>query len=66
MTVLEYVEVFLEMAAWSSSGNTARWLVIASVQLIKLDASCYTQLMYNVHVLLQVFDPCCKLYIESV
>jgi len=35
VTVLEYVEVFLEMAAWGSSGQATRWLVIASVQLVK-------------------------------
>jgi len=41
VTVLEYVEVFLEMAAWGSSGHTARWLVVASIQLIKLDDYCH-------------------------
>ena len=35
VTVLEYVEVFLEMAVWSSSGQTTRWLIVASIQLIK-------------------------------
>jgi len=35
VTVLEYVEVFLEMAAWSTSGHMTRWLVVASIQLIK-------------------------------
>jgi len=41
VTVLEYVEVFLEMAAWGSSGHTARWLVVASIQLTKLDDYCH-------------------------
>jgi len=41
VTILEYVEVFLEMTAWGSSGQTTRWLVIASVQLIKWDVCCH-------------------------
>jgi len=37
LTVIEYVEVFLEMAAYgeNENRNTARWIVVVGVQIIK-------------------------------
>ena len=35
LTVLEYVEVFLELSAESVGGEAGRWVVIACVQIAK-------------------------------
>jgi peroxin-16 len=50
LTVIEYVEVFLEMAAYGQNRNVARWLVVVGVQIVKAVLRFLLLLKYNVGI----------------
>lgn len=41
VTVLEYVEVFVEMTAQRLWGQTGRWIAITAIQVAKLEFTCF-------------------------
>ena len=41
VTVLEYVEVFVEMTAQRLWGQTGRWIAITAIQVAKSESFCF-------------------------